>query len=148
MTTNLLAVQLKHFHAMDPATIYTETKGSADYVKPLYSGGTRVQNQHVPFCVAYDFQDMGMATDEDIRLVAVYEFARPDIISTGVTTDVGHKDPHAFTLIKTMQRMVITESVIIAVSRHSHQRLERSDFSCQIKSSTEIPGMPYLVNRL
>lgn len=146
MNINRLTIHFKNLHIMDSPLVDMETECSADKMESLNSGGTGIDDQHVPPCIAHDLQYMGMSADEEIGLVTVYQFAGPDIVFSGISADMGHEYLHSLTLKKTMQRVVITETVIVTVACDTHQRLEGCNFLGKPKSPAEISRMPDLVD--
>jgi GGDEF domain-containing protein len=91
---------------------------------------------------------VAMTADEDIRMITVYQFAGTGIITAWVAPDVSHQDLHAFTFKETVKRMDKPQVVVVTVARDTIQRLELSDLLRKIETTTEVSGMPDLVNRL
>lgn len=116
-------------------------------MKALNSSGSRIKYQHIALRIPYDLKDMGMSAHEYVRFQFVYELPRPDIISTGITSDMYHEYLEPFALEEAMDRMSIAQVVVVTVSGDADKRLEGRDFLCGLKTASEIAGMPHLVNR-
>lgn len=147
IATENLSVKLKYLHIVDPAIVNMESQCCPDYMEALDAGSSRIDDQHIPFWITDYFQNMGMAAYEYIRLITVYEFTGSGIISTRITSDMGHQYLHAFTLEEAVKRMSETKVMVVTVSGYAHKRLESSYFLCQFHSPAEVTGMPYLVHR-
>lgn len=133
---------------MDTSLIYMKTQRSPDKMKTLYAGSTRIHHKHIASCVPYHLQYMRMSADEQVGAIPVYQLLCPDVVPAGISADMHHKHLHSFTFKETMQRMRISQIIVVTIPRDTYQRLERSEFLCQRHPSAEIPGMPYLVYRL
>ena len=116
-------------------------------MEALDSGRSGVDHQHVSLWIADDFQDMGMATYEYIRLITVYKFTGSRIISARIASDMGHQDLHAFTFKEAMKRMNESKVMIVTVSGNACKRFEGSYLFSQFHPPTEVTGMPYPVHR-
>ena len=130
---------------MNSAVIYLEPQRRPYQMETLDSGGTWIKNKHVTFRITHHLQDMGMTTYEDVQMILIDQGPCLGIISSGVAPDMGHKYLHTAAVEDPMQWMCIAETMIIAVAGNTDKRLERSDFLCQIKTSTKISCMPDLV---
>ena len=91
---------------------------------------------------------MGMPAYENIRMISVYEFTGTRIITSGISADMSHENLHSLTFKETVQRMNVTQVVVVTIARNSYQRLETAYFLCQFHSPAKIPGVPYLVHGL
>lgn len=132
---------------MDPAIVYMKPQRSPYDMESLYSGCTGIDDHHVPLRITHDLQDMGMAAYEYVRLQLVYEPARPRIVSSGISADVGHENVHTLAFEEAVQRMGETQVVVVTIACNAFERLECSDLIRQFKSAAEVPGMPDLVHR-
>lgn len=116
-------------------------------MEALDSGRSGVDHQHVSLWIADDFQDMGMAAYEYVRPVFVDEFSCPGVIASRVAADMGHQHLHALTFEEAVHGVGEAKVIIVAVARDSDQRLELRDLRRQIHASSEISGMPDLIDR-
>lgn len=146
--TKYLSVKFKDLHVMNMSVIYMKSQCGSDNMESLYSGGTRIDDQHVPLRITHDLQDMGMAAYEYVRLQFVDEPARPWVISSRISADMGHKHIQPLALEETVQRVGEAQVVVIAIAGDTFERLERGDLLRQFKPAAEVPGMPYLVHGL
>ena len=134
---------------MDFTLFYLESESCADYMETLDSGSTRVQDKHSSASgIPHDLEDMRMAADEYVGTILIYQLTGLGIIPSRIPAHMGHKDLHAFALEETVERMFEAKGVIVTVACDSYQRLELRDFLRQAHASSEISGMPYLVDRL
>lgn len=133
---------------MDFSFVYMKSDSSPDEMKPLDSCGTGIDHEHIPFLVSDDLQDVGMATDEDVRTMHVDQLAGMIVILAGIAADMRHEHLQAFAFEDTMDRMDEAEVVVVAVSGDSEKGLESTDLLRKLKSSAEVSGMPDLVHRL
>lgn len=147
IATEALPVKFEHLHIMDPAIVNMESQRSPDYMKALNACSSRIDDQHIPFRVTDDFQDMGMPAHEYIRLITVYEFTGSWIISARIASDVGHQDLHAFAFEEAVKRMDETKFMVITVSGNACKRLESCNLLRQLHSPAEVTGMPDPVHR-
>jgi hypothetical protein len=76
-------------------------------MKALNSSGSRIKYQHVALGISDNLKNMGMSAHKYVRLQFVYELPRPDIISTGITSDMYHEYLEPFALEEAMNRMGI-----------------------------------------
>lgn len=143
-----LAIQFKNLHIIDSAGVQTETESRPDKMESLDPSSARIDYQHVALRIADDLKDMRMTTYEEIGPVLVYEPACIYIISSGISSYMDHQDFQAFALEDSMERMSVSEVVVVAVAGDAGEGLEGGYFSRQIKSPAEIAGMPDLVDRL
>ena len=146
MIMSWLAIQFKDFHAMDAPLIYTETQGSTHQMKALDSCSSGVYHQHIPLGITHNFQDMRMAADKQVWLISVNQFAGTEIISSRITSDMGHKHFYSLTFKKAVQGMIIAKTMVVTVSCDSDKRLVCSYLFGKIHSSSEVACMPYLVH--
>ena len=146
MIMSWLAIQFKDFHAMDAPLIYTETQGSTHQMKTLDSCSSGIDHQHIPLRITHDFQDMRMAADKQIRLISVNKFTCTGVVSSRIATDMSHENLYTLTFKKTVQGMIIAETMVVTVTCDSDKRLVCSYLFGKIHSSSEIACMPYLVH--
>ena len=118
-------------------------------MESLDSGSTRVQDKHSSARgIPHDLQYMGMAADEYVGTILIYQLTGLGIIPSRIPAHMGHKDLHAFALEETVERMFEPKGVVVAVTGDSDQRLELRDFGGHVHAAAEISCMPYLVDRL
>jgi hypothetical protein len=118
-------------------------------MKALDSRSAWIDYQHVvSLRITNHFQNMRMAAYEYVRFIPVYQLTGTRVISARISAHMGHQDLHPFALEESMERMLETQGMIVAVAGHAHQRLERSNLCSQVHSPSEVTGMPYLVDRL
>ena len=116
-------------------------------MESLDSGSSRIDHHHVPFRVADNLEDMGMAADEYVRTVFFDELHRPLVITSGIASDMGHQDLHPLAFEKAVERVGEAEIMIVAIAGDAEKRLEPGDFFSELQPPSEIPRMPYLVDR-
>lgn len=133
---------------MDPAIVDMKPQRSPYDMEPLYSGSTRIDDHHVPLRITYDLQDMGMAANEYVRLQLIYESARPRVVSSWISADMGHENVHSLAFKEAVQRMDKAQVVVVTIAGDAFERLECGDLLRQFKPTAEIPCMPDLVHRL
>lgn len=141
-------VQFEYLHAVDTALLDLEPEGGADYMEALDSGCSGIDRHHVPFVITHDFEDMGMPADEYIRTMEVNELSGACIVPARIAADMGHQHLQPLAFENAVERVDEAETVVVAVACHTFQRLEPSDLFCQLKASSEITGMPDLIDRL
>ena len=133
---------------MDLTILNLKSQCRADNMKSLDSCRTRIDDEHIILHrIAYDLEDVGMAAYEDVRTIRFDEPVCLEVISAGISADVGHEYLHAFALPTLVERMVEAERMVVAVSCHSDQRLERGYLLGKVHASAEITGVPDLVDR-
>ena len=116
-------------------------------MKSLDSGSPRIDHHHVPFRVADDLEYMGMAADEYVRTVFHDEFHRSLVVTSGIASDMGHQDLHPLAFEKTVERMGEAEIMVVTIACDAEKRMGPGDFVSKLQPPSEIPGMPYLVDR-
>ena len=116
-------------------------------MEALDSGCSRIDYKHITLCVTHDLQDMRVTADKNIWFIFINQFLCPDIISSGISADMGHQNLHTLTLEKTMKRVDEAEVVIVTIAGDTCQRLETGNLCSKIHPPAEIPGMPYLIDR-
>lgn len=116
-------------------------------MESLYSGSSRIDHHHVPFRVADNLEDMGMAADEYVRTVFFDELHRPLVITSGIASDMGHQDLHPLAFEKSVERVDKAEIMVVTIACDAEKRLEPGDFFSELQPPSEIPGMPYLIDR-
>ena len=107
-----------------------------------------IDDKHVPFGIAHDFEDVGMTAYEYVRPVCIYELTGSCIISSRISSDMRHQYLKAFAFEEAVERVGVAQVVVVAVAGDAEERLEGSYFSCQFKPAAEVAGMPDLVDRL
>ena len=133
---------------MNFSIFYLEPQCRADYMEALDACSTGIEDQHIVTSgIADHLQDMRMSADKYVRPVCIDELSGSRIISSRVPADMGHQDLHPFAFEEAVERMIETQGVVVAVSRHSDQRLEARYLRSRIHASAEVSGMPYLVDR-
>ena len=142
-----LFINFKDLHIVDSALVDMEAEGCPHQMEALNPGSSRIDYQHVTFLIPDHFKDVRMAADENVRLVAVNQLKCIPVVFPGIAADVCHKDLHPLALEKTVDGMFVAEVEIVAISRHTHQRLELGNDRGKGEPSSEIAGMPYLVDR-
>ena len=142
-----LFINFKDLHIVDSALVDMEAEGCPYQMEALNPGSSRIDYQHVTFLIPDNLQNVRMAADENIRLVAVNQLKRIPVVFPGIAADVCHKDLHPLALEKTVDGMFVAEVEIVAISRHTHQRLELGNDRSKGEPSSEITGVPYLVDR-
>ena len=65
-----------------------------------------------------------------------------------ISADVHHQYGHPTALKELMVRIFHPDILPVAVAVYTDQRLEGRYLLCSLQSPSEIPGMPYLVDRL
>ena len=140
-------INFKDLHIVDTALVDMEAEGRPHQMEALNTGSSRIDYQHIAFLIPDYFQDMRMAADENIRLVAVNQLQCIPVVFPGIAADMGHKNLHSLALEKTVDGMFVAEVEIVAISRHTHQRLELGNDRSKGEPSSEITGVPYLVDR-
>ena len=88
-----------------------------------------------------------MSADKNVRFMRIDKSSCGSVIPSRITADMSHQHLHSLTLENPVYGMDITQIVIVAVARNSHQRLECRNLLRQFHATTEITGMPYLVYR-
>ena len=102
-----------------------ESERCTNNMKPLNPGSSGIDYQHViAFRIANHLKNMRMSAYEDIRSVTIYKLSCTRIISPGISADMSHKDLHALALEEAMEGMFEAESMVVAVSSNTYQRLE------------------------
>ena len=109
--------------------------------------GSGVYRHHVVLAVTHDFQDMRMSADKYLWSDAVYQGSGAKVIMTRISPYMHHEDGHSATFEGLMMWIIHTDVLAITVPIDADQRLERGDFLCCLKSSSEISGMPDLIHR-
>ena len=66
------------------------------------TAGAGIEVQEVELFVGHDLEDMGVAADEEIGRIGLYEWADSLIIAAWIATDMGHPDIHAFAIEATV----------------------------------------------
>ena len=134
---------------MNLSFVYLETQGRTYQMKALDSCGPRIHDQHPsPLHVADHLQYMRMSAYEYVRSVSVYQLPRPRVITARIASYMGHQHLQSLAFEETMEGMYEPELMIVAVARDTQQRLESPNLLRQIHASSEVPCVPYLVNRL
>lgn len=116
-------------------------------MEALDSGGSGIDDKHIPFRVTHDLQYVRMPADEDVRPVLIDQFQGAWVISSGITSDMSHQNLHSLALEETVERVAEAEGVIVTIAGYSDQWLETGNLFSEIHSSTEVPRMPYLIYR-
>ena len=116
-------------------------------MESLNAGGTRVDGEHVVFLVEDDFQDVGVAADEDIRQMGIDELERLVVVPAWIASDVHHQHSSALTFHELCVRYPGTHLSAVAVAVDSFKRFECS-YLQQGLLVAEVPGVPYLIHRL
>ena len=116
-------------------------------MESLDSGSSRIDHHHVPFRVADNLEDMGVAADEYVRTVFFDEFHRPPVVTSRITSDMGHQDLHSAAFEEAVERMGEAEIMVVAIACDAEKRFEPGDFFSKFQPTSEIPGMPYLIDR-
>lgn len=142
-----LFINFKDLHIVDSALVDMEAEGCPHQMEALNPGSSRIDYQHVTFLIPDHFKDVRMAADENVWLVAVNQLKCIPVVFPGIAADVCHKDLHPLALEKTVDGMFVAEVEIVAISRHTHQRLELGNDRSKGEPSPKIAGMPYLVDR-
>jgi hypothetical protein len=78
----------------------------------------------------------------------IYKFESLRIVPARIASDMHHEHLEATAIENPVKRMSITQVVVVTVARDTIQRLELSDLLRKIETTTEVSGMPDLVNRL
>ena len=133
---------------MDVSILDLEPQCGTDDMESLDSSGSRIEHKHsstslVPHYLEY----MGVPAYEYVRMITVYQLARPDIVSSRISAHMGHEDLHALALEEAVEGIFEAKGVVVTVARHSDQRLELRDFYSRFHAAAEITGMPDLVDR-
>lgn len=142
-----LFINFKDLHIVDSALVDMEAEGCPHQMEALNPGSSRIDYQHVTFLIPDNLQNVRMAADENIRLVAVNQLKRIPVVFPGIAADVCHKDLHTLALEKTVDGMFVAKVEIVAISCHTHQRLELGNDRSKGEPSPKIAGVPYLVDR-
>ena len=142
-----LFINFKDLHIVDSALVDMEAEGCPHQMEALNPGSSGIDYQHIALLVPNNLQDVRMAADENVWLVAVNQLKCIPVVFPGIAADVCHKDLHPLALEKTVDGMFVAEVEIVAISRHTHQRLELGNDRSKGEPSPKIAGMPYLVDR-
>ena len=140
--------QLEDFHRIDVSPLYLEAQGGPDDMESLNARSSGIDHQHIAAGIPHDFQNMGMAAHEDVRLILVYQRFGTDVIPPGISADMGHQDLHALTFEEAVERVFEAQVMVVAVSCDSHKRFEPRYLGGHFHAAAEIPRMPDLVDRL
>ena len=143
----VLFINFKDLHIVDSALVDMEAEGCPHQMEALNPGSSWIDYQHIALLVPNNLQDVRMAADENVWLVAVNQLKCIPVVFPGIAADVCHKDLHPLALEKTVDGMFVAEVEIVAISRHTHQRLELGNDRGKGEPSPKIAGMPYLVDR-
>lgn len=143
----LLSVQFENFHRMDASFLETESECGAHDMKTLYACGTWIYHQHIPLGVTHNLQYMGMTANKDVRTVLVNQLSCLGIVTSGISSYMCHQNLQALALKETVHRVDISKIEIVTVSCNSDQRLESCNLLCCSHPSSEVSGMPYLIDR-
>jgi hypothetical protein len=133
---------------MYPAVLDMKTKSCPYYMKTLYTGRPGIYYQHIALGIPYNLKDMRMSAHKDIRFMFLYQFDSPAVISSRIASHMSHKNLQAFAFKETEQRVLIPQSMIIAIASDTLERLECRQFLSQRHAPAEITGMPQLIHRL
>lgn len=129
------------------ALVDVETQSRPFNMKALDARGAGVKHQHIEILVVNDFQYVRMSADENVRLIAHQKGVGRAVILSGIAPDVGHQHLHTLAGPETVQRVVVAKVVVVAVAAHAHKRLEIGDGGRDLKSPSEVAGVPDFVNR-
>ena len=130
------------------SAVQMKSQRRPDEMESLNACSSRIDDKHVTSGITDHFQYMGMSAYEYIRTVSVYQFTGARVIASGVSADMSHQHLHSLTFKETVQRMNVTQVVVVTIARNTYQRLETAYFLCQFHSPAKISGVPYLVHGL
>lgn len=121
-----------------------KTDECPDGMPPLSAGSARVHVETVQFFVIDDFQNMGMAADEELRCVCVQLFFDGGVVAWGIAADMGHEDLYTFRLPVQFFRVDAPDIRPIYITVYSSQRFEAGEALGE-GDGAEIPRVPDLV---
>ena len=144
----LLSIKFKNLHVFDFSIIDVESQGCSHKMKTLDTRRARIDDQHIQFLIPYNLEDVGVATDEDIRHEITDQLTRSHIIFSRISTYMSHKNFKSFTLKEPVWRVIVAENEVITVADYAYKWFEIGYFFSQLQSAAKISGMPDLVYRL
>jgi hypothetical protein len=108
------------------------------------SAGVDVQKIQVGVC--HDFQDMGVAADEQAagRWIFTPYFPDPWVIFPGVAADVGHEHRHSLTFEMEVKGYFIANGCVVDIAKNTAQGFECLQL-VEHPDVSEIAGVPYFV---
>ena len=132
---------------MNISVVDVDADGGAYLVEALDACGTWIDGEHVVFLVEDDFEDVGVAADEDVGQMGVDKLEGLVVVPAGIASDVHHQHPLSPALEKLCVRDSAADLRAVAVAVDSFERLEIRNLQ-QSLLVAEVPRVPYLVHRL
>lgn len=124
-----------------------KAKGCPYSLPSLETACTRIKVDEAVDRILHDFQDMGMAADENIGAIPLDKLSGMGFPMPWRAADMGHEDFHALAGPEKVFRIIVEKYPVITVSRDPLERLEGGYFGRSDKAAAEIARMPELVNR-
>jgi hypothetical protein len=121
-----------------------KSQQGSDEVPSIVTAGARIHVNEAERLVAHDFQDVGMAADEEAGPKPTEFLPGTPVVVAGVAADVRHVDSDAFAFPNQILREVCAEFRPVNVSVNSPDRLEGSE-TIQHVRSPEVSRVPHLV---
>ena len=134
--------EFQDFEVLDVAVDVEAYEGGFE-METLASGGAGIDVQEVEVVVVHDFEDVAVATDEDVGLEASEGLLEGPGVVSGVASDVGHEDPLAFAGEHGGLVALVADVPSVAVAEDGPHRLP--GFQLFEHAVAAVAGVPQLV---
>lgn len=136
--------QFDGFHGGDFRVLHGEPENGSHQVPALTAAGSGVHMKQTEGRIARDFQNVGVAADEEGRAEALQVFARAGIVIAGVAADVGHEDAEAEAVPVEIAGKIRTQFGAVDVAVNAAHGAEGAQAVENLRGA-EITGVPDLI---
>jgi len=136
--------QLDCLHANNLACSNREPEAGSHLMQSGVPAGARVHVDKVEIKVPHDFQDVGMAANEETRLCIKDDFFRPRVVTAWIAADMRHTNTKALTCPMQVLRKLAANLRPINIPVHAANRFKLAQ-SFQDFHRTKVAGMPHFI---